>query len=306
MLLTLPNRFSGPQTQVDVIAHLTTCRAFTPGPRPSAFLRFADLSTPRRLSRPRVATLWCLPCTSLLNRLFAHLHLSFLTFYLFFLSSFPYALSSIFPPSVLPSLHVLATRLIVDLDTFSNPPLPIHASNHNHNPSSTTHIRIYANPFFRISSVPLTSSGTTKTYTIPQQGMVFAINAPASNHTFDAFKSKAQRPAGVATVAIASTRATATYTLGSHDLATASGSVFSAASVQDDATGNVTDAGVPTTTASVLAPTGGVDSGCGAGSASGAAPTGKTGGAVKSTAGVRGAALEVDVVFFVFNLVSFV
>ncbi|PPQ85999.1 hypothetical protein CVT25_001521 [Psilocybe cyanescens] len=177
---------------------------------------------------------------------------------------------------------------------------------------------------FDTGFIPLPSGSTTKTYTIPsgtgtsplwfscaqathcQQGMVFAINPPASNHTFDAFKANAQGPAGVATVA--STAAAATNTLGSHDPATASGSVFSAASVQDGATGSVTNADVPTTTPTASVPTGGAGAGNGSGSgAGGATPTGaKTGGAVKSTAGVRDAALTVGAVFFAFNFMAFV
>ncbi|PPQ86000.1 hypothetical protein CVT25_001522 [Psilocybe cyanescens] len=77
-----------------------------------------------------------------------------------------------------------------------------------------------------------------------EQGIVLAINPPGANHTFDAFKANTQGPTGVATVA----RTAATNTLGSHDPATASGSIFPAASVQDGAMGSVTNADVPTTT----------------------------------------------------------
>ncbi|PPQ89757.1 hypothetical protein CVT25_015774 [Psilocybe cyanescens] len=130
--------------------------------------------------------------------------------------------------------------------------------------------------------VSLPSGSITKTYTIPpgsgtsplwfscaqathcQQGMVFAINAPASNHTFVAFKANAPGPAGT-TVAVASTgAAVAANTLGSHDLATANGSVFLAASVRSGATGSVTDTDILTTTA---APTGGAGAAGSAGSA---------------------------------------
>ncbi|PPQ89761.1 hypothetical protein CVT25_015778 [Psilocybe cyanescens] len=141
---------------------------------------------------------------------------------------------------------------------------------------------------FDTGIILLPSGSTTKTYTIPP-----STGPPDSSSPAPKQRTPARHGACV----------TVTNTLGSHDPSTASGSVFSAASVQGSATGSASAADVATSTASV--PTGGACTG--AGSAGSADHTGaKTGGAVKTTAGVRNAALAVGADFFIFNFVAFV
>jgi len=155
---------------------------------------------------------------------------------------------------------------------------------------------------FSTDFVPVTSGTTVKSFIVPpgagtkplwffceqtthcQQGMVFAINAPQdpSPNSFSAFKALAMGPAGL-------TSDSATATDGSHNPTTASGSVFTAASVADGATGSATT-GLHFTSS--------------AASGSVAAPTtsGKSSGAISSR--VREEALALGVVFF--GLAAFV
>ncbi|KDR69138.1 hypothetical protein GALMADRAFT_145847 [Galerina marginata CBS 339.88] len=152
---------------------------------------------------------------------------------------------------------------------------------------------------FTTGFVPVSSGTTAKTFTVPagtgtkplwffcgqtthcQQGMVFAVNPPQdpSPNSFSAFKALAMGPAGL-------TSDTSTATAGSHNPTTASGSVFTAASVADGATGSAT-------TGLQFSTTTGAAGG-------GAAPTttGKSSAAVASRERVREKALALVAVFF--------
>ncbi|KAH9477300.1 putative GPI-anchored cupredoxin [Psilocybe cubensis] len=183
---------------------------------------------------------------------------------------------------------------------------------------------------FDTGFVPISSGTTTKTFTIPtgtgnsplwfscsqsthcQQGMVFAINPPAApasgvDHTFPAFKANAQGLAGINTSPNAGTGVPSPTpgTLGSHDPSTASGSVFSAASVNDGATGSATIADVPTTTQPLPTGAAGAATFSASDSGSGSAGANPTSSAKNSAAKGRGGAVKesamlVGAVFFIF------
>ncbi|PPQ86004.1 hypothetical protein CVT25_001526 [Psilocybe cyanescens] len=190
-------------------------------------------------------------------------------------------LSSPLAPSSFSLYHIYPTG---PSTSSSSPFVPslMHTSNQNR---AYTH----ANPPYPTSSITISPLPSRKHMPSRPALAPSRSGSPAPKKR-TASRASAQGPAGVATVVVASTgAATGTNALGSHDPVTTSGSVSSAASVQQGATGSATNADVLTTTPTASVPTGGAGAGNGSGSgAGGAIPTGaKTGGAVKSTAGVR-------------------